>query len=436
MFLKLSKFFIYLSVFSVVIVLTSTFFPFIGGKYYFFRVCVELALIFFLLFWAFEAQGREILDRFRKISREPLFIATSLFVLFYLLASIFAYNSHAAFWSNYERGEGGFQMFHYYIFFVLLLLILKEPKEWKNLFISSVVAAVSMIGYGLLANLGLVSQFIDPFMGEPPSGFLKRLIQPRFQGSLGNPAYVAPYLMFAMFYGAYLWISSKWRKNWRRHLFFGALILFFLSFLILSQTRGAFLGLAIAILIGLIYLIISFPAIRKKTLIILAVLIFIGGLLIGSRHNSFVKNLPGGRFFEIFDLGVKTDTVQTRFWTWGSAWASFKERPILGWGPENFSAAFDKYFDIRHYSPGKNSETWFDRAHSVIFDYLAETGLLGFLSYLSIFVIFYWRVFSRPKNKSEMRANSLEPSGDLNFRNNFLLQTLFVILPIGYLVKA
>ena len=127
MFLKLSKFFIYLSVFSVVIVLTSTFFPFIGGKYYFFRVCVELALIFFLLFWAFEAQGREILDRFRKISREPLFIATSLFVLFYLLASIFAYNSHAAFWSNYERGEGGFQMFHYYIFFVLLyrLLVLR-----------------------------------------------------------------------------------------------------------------------------------------------------------------------------------------------------------------------------------------------------------------------------------------------------------------------
>ena len=53
MFLKLSKFFLYASVFSVVVVMPSTFFPFIGGKYYFFRTAIELALISLMLWWAF-----------------------------------------------------------------------------------------------------------------------------------------------------------------------------------------------------------------------------------------------------------------------------------------------------------------------------------------------------------------------------------------------
>ena len=77
MFLKLSKFFLYASVFSVVVVLSSTFFPFIGGKYYFFRTAIELALISLLLWWAFEARDGELEKRFAKILDKPIFLAVS-----------------------------------------------------------------------------------------------------------------------------------------------------------------------------------------------------------------------------------------------------------------------------------------------------------------------------------------------------------------------
>ncbi len=436
MLLKLSKFFLYASVFSVLVVLTSTFFPFIGGKYYFFRIAIELASIFFLLSWAFEANQIELTNRFRQISKQPLFIAVSIFVLFYLLASVFAYNPHGAFWSNFERGEGGFQMIHYYIFFVLLLLVFKSREEWKNIFKFSLVAAGLVIGYGILANLEIVKSFISPYSGGSfPAGWWHKLTEARFQGTLGNPAYVAPYLLFSMFYGAYLWVSSNWSKKLLKHLSFGSLIAFFLFFFILSQTRGAFIGLIAAILGGLIYLIINLPSLRKPTLIVLASLVVLGSLLVGFRHSSFVKSIPGGRIFEIFDLGLKTETIQTRVWTWNSAWAGFKDRPILGWGPENFSTAFDKYFDIRHYVPGHNSETWFDRAHSVLFDYLAETGFFGFLSYLGIFIIYYWSLFKKSKNILPLASNSGNISPD-NSKKNSILRALVLALSIGYLVQA
>ena len=71
-----------------------------------------------------------------------------------------------------------------------------------------------MIGYGLFANFGAPS-FIGPYTGRAPAGWLHKLIDGRFEGSLGNPAYVAPYLMFSMFFAAYLWITSR-RKRMRR----------------------------------------------------------------------------------------------------------------------------------------------------------------------------------------------------------------------------
>src|SRR5437016_2724053 len=140
MLLKISKTFLYISVFSILIVLTSTFFPFIGGKYYFFRFAVELALIFYFFWWAFEAKNGEANAALKRVYEKPLFIAISAFVLAFLLASIFANDPHAGFWSNFERGEGGFQMLHYYLFFVLSILLLEKKEDWETMFGCSIVA--------------------------------------------------------------------------------------------------------------------------------------------------------------------------------------------------------------------------------------------------------------------------------------------------------
>jgi len=403
MFLKLSKISLYISLLSVVVVMSTILFPFIGGKDYFFRIAIEASVIFFLLWWSFEDHTEEACRRITSAFKKPLFIAVTVFTVAMLLSTIFALDSHGAFWSNFERGEGTFQFLHYYAMFFLMVVLFKEEKDWKFAFQVSSVAAVGMIAYGVLGVTGWANNFITPKLGDLSKGFWADLIEPRFQGTLGNPAYVAPYLMFSMFYAAYLWASSDKKKKWFAIAGWSLLIAFFFFFFLLSQTRGAMVGFG------------------KWIFTLLALVIVLGSGLVAFRHSSFVTKLPGGR---IFDIAFSDDTLHTRLWTWGSAWQGFLERPVFGWGQENFSAVFDKYFDPRHFNPNSNSETWFDRAHSIIFDYLAETGAVGLLSYFSIFAVIFMLIFSKKKDGHEAsRAGAVG-------------KALIFAMPIGYLIQG
>lgn len=417
---RIAKWYLYVAVFAVIIVMNSIFFPFIGGKDWFFRFAVELALSCMVLWWAFEAKKGQAKARIVALFRKPLVIAVTVFAGVFELACLFAYDIHAAFWSNYERGEGGFQMLHYYLFFLLLVLIFTDEKDWKNLFRCSLVAAVIMILYGIAGDFS-VAGFIGPYAsGTPPTGLWNILNQGRFEGSLGNPAYVDPYLIFSMFFAAYLWLSSKLEgkltalKSWG----YGILIAVFFVFFILGQTRGAFLGLVAGVFVLVLYLILSSKGkMRKWGAIALGVFIILGLGLYAVRNNPAVQNLPEGRLLQI---STSDTTAQTRFWVWGEAWKGFLERPVLGWGPENFTPVFDKFFNPNFYVPGQNNETWFDRAHSVFFDYLAETGIVGLLSYLAIFFVLYWEFF---KNAHRHAASQLQKG-------------LIVAMPIAYLVQG
>ena len=408
---KASKLFLYAAIFCVIFVTSSTLFPFIVGKYVVFRTAVDLALITFLLGVIFRKHEWESLaSRARRVFRHPLFIAVSVFVFFFLLASFFAYDPHAAFWSNFERGEGGLQMLHLYVFFLLLLLLFRTDEEWRKIFIASLFAAGGVILYGVALLL-----HIKGFIG--PSD-----ICARFQGSLGNPAYFAAYSMFLLFFSLWLWFSKKDGTKQRNGAYlFLVLVIGFLFFL--SQTRGAFLGLGLAVIAALVYLAFSFPSGKQKRLFsilaIISIVLAIAAFMF--RH----ENIPLVPFCNsssrLLDFSVTEQSAQTRLWTWGSAIKGWKERPLLGWGPENFGVVFDKYFDTRHFIPNQNSETWFDRAHSVFFDYLVETGVLGFLSFLAIYVVFFVELF---RNRREFITRS--PRG-------ILLSALLFAMPIAYL---
>jgi O-antigen ligase len=417
MFLKLSKWFSYLSLLSVVIVMASIFFPFIGGKYAFFRIFTELSLACFLLWWAFQARPKD-LKGVRALLTQPLPLAVTAFVTIFLLAALFAPDPAAAFWSNYERGDGAFQILHYYVLFLMALLTFRSEKDWRGAFWVSTISAGLMILYGLASAIP-IGGFISAYGNYEHLGFFKKLFAIRFQGSLGNPEYVAPYLMFSVTYVAYLWLSLRRRLSKWTHAGYLAVIASFVLFFILSNTRGAFIGAFAGLVAFVLYVGFSKPALRKTLLWVVLGLLVVGSVLFSFRKSAFVQHLPGNR---IFAISLSERTVQTRFWTWGSAWEGFKERPLLGWGPENFTTVFDKHFDPRHYLIGAGSETWFDRAHSVIFDYLAETGILGLLGYLSMFVMMYYHFFK------SLRAKKEELS--------VWAKAFLVAMPIAYIVQG
>jgi len=161
------------------------------------------------------------------------------------------------------------------------------------------------------------------------------------------------------------------------------------------------------------------------------------GLMIYFRDTPFIKSLPGSR---IFQITLSAETWQHRTLMWQAAIKGWKERPIFGWGPENFIKIFDKHFPVKYFNPSAGFGAWFDRAHSIYFDYLAETGILGLLSYLSIFATFYWLILRHTRmntdvNTDKHRLKNIRVNPFSHPRESVLNALLFS-LPIAYLIQG
>ena len=68
------------------------------------------------------------------------------------------------------------------------------------------------------------------------------------------------------------------------------------------------------------------------------------------------------------------------------------EKPILGYGPENFSVGFDKYYDPSIPYLNKSWGDWWDRAHNIILQTGSDAGFLGIIAYLALFSILLWQL--------------------------------------------
>ena len=417
--LKVSRLFLFLSIFSVVL-------GYPEREAVSFRVTTEFSLIALLIHWAWRDQESSLDVRVAKLVRHPLFLTATAFVFFFVLSSFFAYDTHVSFWSGYMRNEGAFQMLHYYLFFVLCSLLLATENDWKWMLRASLGAAVLVVLYGVAAAVPVPGfLWIEGIPAE--FGFWKRLVTSgyRFQGSLGNASPAGSYLMFSILYALYLWVRVPRPTAWRTILGYSTVVLFLLAFLFLTGTRAGLFGL-LAALAGLaLFVILRSGRARRSVVAVLCAVAVVAFVVLWIRIRA--TGVSGSRILS-FSLGESE--VRVRLWAWKAAWKGFLERPLLGWGPDNFAAVIDKYADARLFTSGTNLQNqWWDRAHSVLFDYLAENGIITFLAYCSIPITFYatlWR-----KARSGARTSGRTTSLNVALRQGLLFAT-----PIGYLTQG
>lgn len=419
---SISRFFLFITAFAPVLVTKSTLFPFIVGKYVWFRASVALALIFFLFGLLFEnEEGERYLRKIVYVIKTPLGLAVTAFAAIFVLAGIVGLRPNYSFWSNFERGEGGLQIVHLFIYFFLLATLFVKEKHWRTLFWVATWSALLVVLYGVAAGLGY-SGFVGSDMKFGDAGF-------RFQGSIGNPAYVAAYLIFSAFYATYL-LCTYYRKQLTKTVGSWTLWLMLVIYggaFLLAATRGALLGLGAGIFITLAYCGWKIKSWRKWAASIGIVLAIGGILFVSLRNTEFVKSIPGSR---IFDISFSAKTFEHRTIMWKIAWDSFKERPLLGWGPENFGVLFQKNFNPAYFKPLEGFGSWFDRAHNVFFDYLASVGILGTLAYVSIFGVIYWNILRQRIEKNTNLSHGVAALA-LAIPTAYLVQglVLFDILP-------
>jgi len=70
------------------------------------------------------------------------------------------------------------------------------------------------------------------------------------------------------------------------------------------------------------------------------------------------------------------------------------EKPILGYGPENFNIPFDKHYSgLSAMEAASLPGSFFDKAHNFLIEIGTTTGILGLLAFFSVWFAVFWMLF-------------------------------------------
>ncbi len=326
--------------------------PYITGKYFYLAILLLISLPLVVYFFCQK----------KELWRSGIFRITFIFFLIICLINIFSLDPWRSWWGDWQRMEGLLYFILWPIFLAGLLLVFDQQKNWWELLRINalVVIVICLIAYGQWLNW----PGLEDVQAE------------RVYALIGNANFLAHYLLLNF----WLAVAAYYYDHRYRY---GYLILSLIILPVIYQTgsRAAFLVLVVTILAWSVYLIkIYWLKQRSKAIIsIICLLLFlsVGFYFTNERFKRF---------------SWSDATWEARLVAWQAGWEGFKEKPLLGWGRNNFHIPFNKYADFKIYRDS-NSPLWFDKAHNQVVDYSVENGIFGILAYL-LFLIWpflYWR---------------------------------------------
>src|SRR4030042_2756952 len=336
----------YLVLFTPFIFIRDYFFPFVVPKTIFFRIIVDIIFIVFILLAVSNSKYRPKLT--------PLTLAIAGFLLVLIVTSALGVNFTRSFWSVFERMEGLLTFFHLFAFYIVLTSVFKEKKYWERILSVSILIGIFIAFYALTSD-------------NPVT---------RGGGTLGNSSFFLAYILFNLFFAIILLVikTGVWR------LFYAAALIVFICSLFFNPggfTKGAVAAFVIGIFIlffGFLLTVLFLSDQKKLKIIILSLMALFALAILGFSQTNYIKQ-------KTEDLWQST-SIQSRVVVWQMGWQGWQERFWLGWGLENFNVPFAKYYDSELPLSG---DTWYDRVHNIVLDIGGSSGILGLISYLSIF---------------------------------------------------
>ena len=374
------------ALFTPFLVDIHTYFPFIIAKATVFRLLTEVMLVVWVL-WLVSKKRIH-------IPLTPLSKAVLIFGVIVFISALLGIDFHFSFFSGNERMGGVFGFWHFILFF----LVISTVFNWRE------IEKILQIQVGI----GLVYSFLALLAYKGIGTITAKFTSNRLAGYTGNPSYFATYLIFNSFLALYFYFRqfTKDKKifNW------WLLISAFQGILIfITGCRGALMSYLFALFLvsgGIIFwtrekgpsseLGKEVRSLRRWVIVALLGIVILASVIYSLKNTSFVqKNIALKRFTSI---SLKAPTAVSRIMSAGDAWRAFLKKPLFGWGPENYEAAYITNFNpqVLKYLP---NDFYFDRAHNKPMQVLANNGIFGFLSYLSIFIIALWQLNKLRKKK-------------------------------------
>ena len=337
------------------------------------------------------------------VNRTALDIPLLLFLAANILSTVFSIDPHTSIWGYYSRSNGGLlSLISYLLLYWAFVSNIKKDKIF-NYLKTAIFSGVFISIWAILEHFG-VSFSCVILRGEFNANCWIQDVQARVFATLGQPNWLAAYLAMLIFPCIYFVLTASSRLTSIPYTLYS--ILLYLAFTF-TYSRGPSLGFlaGFGFLIVLTGLYIPLKNIKWLGIIFVAFLsinIFFGSALTSFRLISRFAppprpsiNLPKTPSGTQLENGG-TESGQIRLIVWKGAFDIFKHYPIFGTGVETFAYSYYQFRPVAH----NLTSEWdflYNKAHNEFLNYLATTGIIGFLSYISIIITF---IFFCIKQKS------------------------------------
>ena len=433
------------------VVTTSTYFPYVVGKAIYARVVIEITLALWLILILYYSGYRP--------SRSWILIAFGVWLLVTLVAGFTGVSFTRSFWSTYERMQGIFDLAHWFAFVLIAGSVFRSLKDWYVPLTANLVvgAVVSALGVGHHFDV-----FTLDILGSSQ----------RIESTLGNATYVGAYTMVNAMIGLGLILHSfekpdvepsvevRRRASRRRQrrvaeqggwsldlttwlrLFWLVAVAINLWALWLTGTRGAIVGMgAGTVVFGVVYLLWgNMKTVRWASLGVLVATVLAVVLVILMKTTSALDPITESSttLRRLASIGLDDNSSRGRLVAVQAGLEAFQDRPILGWGPENFLIAWGRYFDV-----DSGIRERFDQAHSKVLEELTTKGVIGLTAYMLIWLamaIVLLAAFRRRNGMDQVFVAVIGATAAAYFVQNLFLfdtttTTLLFALLVAYLIS-
>ena len=392
------------------IVSAGTYFPFVVGKAIYSRSIIEVTFVLWLMLILYSPQYRP--------GRSWVVAAFGLWLLVSIVAGLFGVSPVRSIWSTYERMQGVFDMAHWFCFVVVAASVFRTFAGWRTLFTVNLAVGTVVAVLGLGQHFGLIN---FDWIGDSN----------RVESTIGNATYVGAYAAVNVLLGVGLVVRSlspkardlvrgraRSRAERRRSQSNGSALRLdeytalraFWAFasianlltLWLTATRGAVVGLGAALFVFAIWYSGwgTIKVVRWLGYVILVGAVAALVLLLAARTTSALDPIVDSSYMlkRLSTMSFEDSSINRRVQSAEAGLRSYLDRPLLGWGPENFLIAWG-----RHYEFESGTREIFDQAHSKPVEELTTKGALGLVSYLLIWCAMALVVFRSFRAESGFR---------------------------------
>ncbi|HPD18174.1 MAG TPA: O-antigen ligase family protein, partial [Candidatus Goldiibacteriota bacterium] len=261
-------------------------------------------------------------------------------------------------------------VFYFFLFFVTLDFCRRDKSNYKKIIILLLFSNFIAAFYGIIQSAGF-----DPVKWQ--TDFSKRAAS-----TLGNPNFLAGQMILAIPLAISLVFSKKTPK-----LLSISVVIILCAALILSQTRGAYIGFLISLVV---FFILTMKREKeafkknKKLVIGITLFVFLLGLTYAIANPEIRMRIKDA-------VTLKDSSATIRFSLWKNTMYLIKENPLLGSGAGNFEIkyAYYQYKSLKYSDFSGNDFYKSGHAHNDFLQIMAEYGIpaAGFII-LMFFILF------------------------------------------------